>query len=221
MKDNQKLLRIILTTSASVLFSVLVVFVVVDAASRLTPGSLVVEGVAGTWYGVAINTGGTDISTGLKVKGRTGLGPKFFVGTVPPNPTETLEIDGTVRATTFLGDGSQLTGLPSGGIPALKQVSSSVCASGEVLIARKIESRTCAGTVDTNPPNSQVPPSRFSCDPTTCTANGGFWQAPTATVPRCFYEDVFYDLTTQQVDACEYIQQTCNASVTEVVCVGD
>ena len=101
--EKQKFLRIILTTSASVLLSILVVFVVVNAQSYLRQDALVVEGTAEIrssteiFGGAYLNTAGLADSTGLVVKERVGIGNKFFGPTGVP-PVYDLDVDGTVNA---------------------------------------------------------------------------------------------------------------------------
>ncbi len=100
MEGRHRFLRIILTVSVSVLFSILVVFAVVQAQSYLRgPQSdplapaLKVEGRAETEGGVYFNSAGSTDSTGLLVLGKVGIGLGFN-----EVPQADLDVDGWVRA---------------------------------------------------------------------------------------------------------------------------
>ncbi len=108
MEKNRKF-RLIFTTAASVLFSILVVFVAVNAKSFIKgPGvqgpALRVEG------GATINALTPPAPTGLTVQGNVGIGSKFFVqgGAVPAYD---LDVDGDINVTgKFLKNGVEFLG---------------------------------------------------------------------------------------------------------------
>jgi hypothetical protein len=60
---------------------------------------------------------GRDPSQGIAPAITVDTGDKVGGGTT--SPTEKLDVSGTVKATAFIGDGSQLTNLPAGGGNAL------------------------------------------------------------------------------------------------------
>jgi hypothetical protein len=110
MKDKQKFFRLAITTTLSVLFSVLIVFVVVDAQqpSFLRQSSLQVAGTGVITGETAVNAGNTG-GVGLRVLGggSVGIGEKFRDTSVVPRGA--LEVDGGAQFTgnlNIIGNGN-------------------------------------------------------------------------------------------------------------------
>lgn len=89
-------------------------------------GKLDSSNLTGTVSGARGVTAGTNTSSFVVYNGTTPTDGQFYGGTTNPSATTRLNYNGHFHATKFVGDGSGLTGLPSGGGATLSTVQPSV-----------------------------------------------------------------------------------------------